>query len=118
MTWQFAYIVRLLLPSCPCKLVGLLPLVPIALETVFPLLLVTPSPVVVLLAPQPQPAAYPLSAVHHMFPCLLEAFLAAAVLPKWRAYLPYDFPVAVATVSAAHSLPVVWPFDCFPHALP
>ena len=74
--------------------------------------------VVVLLAPQPQPATCPLSVVHQMIPCLLEPLLVATVLPKWRAYFRYDFPVVVTVVLVAHSPPVVWSFDCFPHALP
>lgn len=79
MTWQVAYIIRLLLPSWPCKPVGLISLVPVTLETVFPLLLVTSFPIAILLAHQPQPVAYPLSAIHQTFPCLLESFPAAVV---------------------------------------
>ena len=70
-----------------------------------------PFPVVVLLMPQPQHAACPLSTVHQMFPCLLEALLATTVLPKWRAYLCYDFPIAVTIFLAAHSPPVLCLFQ-------
>ena len=115
MTWQVAYIARLLQPNWPCSPVGLLSLAPVALEIVFPLLLVTPFPIAVLLGPQSQPATCPFSVVHQMFPCLLEALLAATILPKWRAYLPYDFPIVVAAVSAAHSLPVARLFCSFLH---
>ena len=106
MTWQVAYTARPLLPSRPCRSFGLPFLVPVALETVFPLLPVTPSLVAVLLVPQPQPAARPLSIVHQRFLCLLEGFPVAVVFLEWRAYLPYEFPVAVAAVSAPAFNPV------------
>lgn len=88
MTWQAAYIVQPLLPSWPCRPVGLPSHVPVALETVSPLLLVTPSPVAILLVPRSQPAAHPVFVVHPRFLCLLEAFPVVIVLLEWRACLP------------------------------
>ena len=111
MTWQVAYTTRPLLPSWPCRPVGLLFLVPVALEIVFPLLSVTPSPVAVFLVPRSQHAAHPLSAIHQRFLFLLEAFPVIDVLLEWRACLPYNIPIVVAAVSVARSLPVVWPSD-------
>ena len=118
MTWQVAYTARPLLPSWPCRPVGLPFLLPVALETAFPLLPVTPSLVAISLVPQPRPASHPLSVVHQRFLCLLEDFPIVSILLEWRAYLPYYFPVVVAAVSTTRSLPVVWPFDFFPHASP
>ena len=118
MTWLVANIAKLLLPSWPCRPIGLPFLVPGVLETVFPLLPIIISPVAILLVPQPQPIALPLYVVHQGFLCLLEAFSIAAILPRWGAYFPCDFPRAAATVSTTHSLPVVWLFYYFLCASP